>query len=93
MVIKAACSYEVEVEADDETEAEDKATGMWREHLPDDFQVEKGYITDWEAEDIEQLSWECSECDKEISQEESTKNDGICNECNAEHEAEEQASL
>lgn len=89
VTVKAECTYTVEVEERSEAVAEDAATALWRTELPDDFQVEKGYITDWEIEEIENLTWECSECEKEITREQSEKNDGICDECNAEHEAEE----
>jgi len=84
----AQCCYTVEVEARDEETAEDLAAAAYRTALPDDFQVEKGYITDREIESIENLTWECGECEKEISYEESAKNDGNCNACVAAFEAE-----
>jgi hypothetical protein len=61
VTVKAECSYEVEVEASAEHEAEDAAARLWRDRLPDDFQVAKGYITDWETE-TEQLTAICPEC-------------------------------
>lgn len=67
VIIKAEVEYEVEVDADSEHKAEDIATGMWREKTPDDFQVNKGYITDWEVDETEQLTYYCVECDKEYS--------------------------
>jgi hypothetical protein len=65
VTIVAKCSYVAEVEASDESKAEDIATGLWREKLPDDFQVAKGYISDWEIEDTEQLTAVCERCDVE----------------------------
>jgi hypothetical protein len=62
--IKAEFSYEVEVDHDSEANAEDEALAQWRERLPEDFQVEKGYITDWETE-IEQLTAICPQCGTE----------------------------
>lgn len=65
VTIKAAVEYTVDVEADNEFEAEDKATGLWREKTPDDFDVSKGYITDWEAESTDRLTYVCERCDVE----------------------------
>lgn len=62
VIIKAQVEYEVEVEAATEWEAEDRATGMWRQMTPDDFQVEKGYITDWDVDHTEQLTADCERC-------------------------------
>lgn len=63
--IKAEVEYTVEVEAATEFEAEDKATGLWAEKTPSDFDVNKGYITDWEVENTEQLTHVCERCDME----------------------------
>lgn len=63
--IKAEFEYEVEVDARREFEAEDKATGMWAEMLPSDFQVNKGYITDWDVENTQQLTYVCEDCERE----------------------------
>ena len=87
VTVKAAVSYTVEVEAADEAKAEDVATGMWSEKLPDDFHVAKGYITDWEVESIDNLTWECGECGKEITYEESAANRGSCAMCEEEWKA------
>lgn len=57
----AAVDYEVEVETADEARAENVASGAWREMLPEDFQVEKGYITKVETE-AEQLTADCPGC-------------------------------
>jgi hypothetical protein len=82
MTITAACEYEVEVEGSSESNAEDAASALWREKLPDDFQVAKGYITDWDAETT-QLTWECGSCEKEISEAEYRANDEMCVACEA----------
>lgn len=88
VTIKAEVSYTAEVEAASEGEAESLATMLWREKTPDDFQVEKGYITDWEIDSVDNLTWECGECEKEISYEESARNRGDCDACAAEWKAE-----
>lgn len=62
--VTAACEYEAEVDTSTEAQAENTATGLWREKLPDDFQVEKGYITDWQIE-TEQLTATCPACNVE----------------------------
>jgi hypothetical protein len=82
MTITAVCEYEVEVEESSESLAENVAVGLWREKLPDDFQVAKGYITDWESE-VEQLTWECVSCEKVISEAEYRDHDEMCVSCEA----------
>jgi hypothetical protein len=57
----AACEYEVEMDTDTEAQAENGACGQWREKLPDDFQIDKGYITKCEVE-AEQLTAVCPGC-------------------------------
>jgi rubrerythrin len=89
--VTARCRYTVELEADGEGCAEDDALKLWRSKLPDDFQVEKGYIDDWDTE-VEQLTWECTECGAEISQEQSDKGDGLCPACDAKMKAEESSA-
>ena len=64
VTITAHCTYTVELEARDESSAEREAEGRWRELLPEDFQVEKGYISDFSTE-TEQLTAECPECGEE----------------------------
>ena len=64
VTIKAECKYRVEVDEDNESKAEDAATLKWRDKVPEDFQVEKGYITGWEVES-EQLTAICPGCDTE----------------------------
>jgi hypothetical protein len=59
--ITAECEYEVEVDHDSQGNAEDEAMSLWREELPEDFQVEKGYITNWDVE-TEQQTAICPEC-------------------------------
>ena len=66
VTVKAEVTYTVEVEESSESKAEDAACGMWRTEAPSDFQVEKGYITDWEVE-VEQQTQECEECGKEYA--------------------------
>jgi hypothetical protein len=82
VTVTAQCEYEVEVEAATESDAEDRAHENWRAMLPEDFQVEKGYITDWDTE-AEQLTWECVVCDKEISEADYRKFDEMCESCEA----------
>lgn len=90
VTVTAQVTYEVEVEASSESKAEDIATGMWRTATPDDFQVEKGYITNWEVDSIQNLTWECEACEKEIPQAEYEKNDFVCDACFAEQVEEDQ---
>jgi hypothetical protein len=92
VTVTAACTYNVEVEASSEAKAENLAIGMWRKMLPEDFQVEKGYITDWDVDDTEQLTWECSECGIQISEDDSRKNDELCDACNELSKAEDEVS-
>ncbi len=86
VIVKAETGYEVEIDADSEIQAEDFAVDQWRTKLPDDFQVDKSYITDWETE-AEQLSWECMECGREITREQYLAKDEMCPECFLEAEA------
>lgn len=72
VTIKAQYDYTVEVEAATEHEAEDKATGLWREQAPEDFNVSKGYVTDWEVENTEQLTHVCERCEVEYPADAST---------------------
>jgi hypothetical protein len=62
--IIAESSYEVEIDTDTEANAESEARGMWREKLPGDFQVARGYISNVEVE-TEQLTADCPRCNKE----------------------------
>lgn len=62
--IMAAFEYEVEVETPDEARAENVASASWREMMPEDFQVEKGYISKVETESV-QLTADCPGCGKE----------------------------
>jgi rRNA maturation endonuclease Nob1 len=93
VTIVAKCSYEVEVEASDESKAEDIATGLWREELPDDFQVAKGYITDWEIEDTEQLTAVCERCDVEYPLLDWPDDSDFCTPCGAKILEEEKAKI
>ena len=87
--VMAACEYEVEVEHSTESKAEDEACASWRDNMPSDFQVDKGYITDTVIEQTEQLTWECVECEKEITEAIYRENDEMCVECFNVAEAEE----
>lgn len=81
--IHAECEYEVEMDTDTEDQAEDRALKLWREKTPEDFQVEKGYITDWEVE-AEQLTAECPDCNKEHTMADSWSEDqAYCKPCGA----------
>jgi predicted RNA-binding Zn-ribbon protein involved in translation (DUF1610 family) len=59
--VTAECEYEVEVERETLRDAEDAAVGVWRDKLPSDFQIDKGYITDWDV-DGEQQTADCPDC-------------------------------
>lgn len=87
VVVRAGCEYEVEVCASSETEANDLASAMWRSKLPSDFDVEKGYVTDWVADETVQIRWACNECDREISKAENDEYDEMCKFCYDEAEA------
>ena len=96
VTITAEVTYTVEVEADSESKADDLATAQWRTMTPDDFQVEKGYIINWETE-AEQQTHNCDECGKEypvttgrtLSTEAWKEDQDYCAECGAKIEAEE----
>ena len=83
VTITAQCSYTVQVEADSEYKAELEAGSRWRNELPDDFQVDKGYITDSETE-ATQLTWCCDECSEDCSQAEYSRTGGLCDKCDRE---------
>jgi protein-arginine kinase activator protein McsA len=83
ITVKAECTYETEVEASSESAAEDAASGQWRDKLPFDFQVGKGYITDWDAEETTQLTFECEECETAITEQEYRQHDFMCANCSA----------
>jgi len=87
VTVVAEAEYEVEVETSSEAKAEDLATAMWREKTPDGFQVDKGYITDWQTES-EQTSWECHECGLDISEAIYRRNDEMCDDCLKKYDAE-----
>jgi hypothetical protein len=100
VTIKAECSYEIEMDTDTEARAEDDATKLWRQKLPDDFQIEKGYITDWETE-TEQLTAVCPRCGTEHAIPTAGKSEAdscwyedydYCKPCGAKIEAEDKAS-
>jgi hypothetical protein len=80
VTVIASVTYTVEVDACSESKAEDVATGLWRSQLPDDFQVDKGYITAWDAETA-QLTWECAECSTPISEADNRTHDEMCAAC------------
>ncbi len=83
--LTARFEYEVEIEVEGNAnyrEAEEAAINLWREKMPVDFQVEKGYITQWEAE-AEQKSWQCAECGVEIDSDLYDYKDQMCESCSA----------
>ena len=94
VTIKAECEYEVEVDSENEDQAEDCALKMWREKVPEDFQVEKGYITDWDIE-AEQLTAVCPDCNSEHAMADGWSEDGAyCKSCGAKIELlEEKANV
>jgi hypothetical protein len=59
----ATRTYEVEIEADDESKAEIRACAVWREHTPD-FDIDK---PDSFEVDSEQLTFECLGCGAPIA--------------------------
>lgn len=63
--VMAEVEYEAEVEtgSNSETEADRAAFALWREKLPEDFQVNKGYITEINVEETEQITATCERCD------------------------------
>jgi len=84
--VQAECEYEVEVDAASEDKAEGEAAGMWRTKLPEDFQIEKGYISKVETE-TEQLSWECVECNAPLTEQQYRSQDELCLGCLRVHAA------
>jgi hypothetical protein len=80
VTVTAETTYEVEVEASSEYKAEREAEVQWREKLPEDFQVDKGYITRLEPEST-QLTWECVECNVPILEKDSCRQDEMCLNC------------
>jgi rubrerythrin len=80
VTVTAQIEYEVMVDSASESDAEDEAVARYRRELPDDFQVEKGYITNFETE-AEQLSWECYECGVTVTRETYSQNDEMCSVC------------
>jgi hypothetical protein len=80
VTLTASVTYTVEVEASSESRAEDAATALWASQLPDDFQVNKGYITDYDAE-VTRLSWACESCEIAITEDVSRRCDEMCAEC------------
>lgn len=90
VTITAQCSYEVEVDERSESMAVDAACAMWRDQLPNDFQVEKGYITDWEDE-TEQLTFKCEECAVEIFKGQPGFEDEMCPKCSSDFAADDLA--
>jgi hypothetical protein len=87
VTITAQCTYTVEVEADGDYKAELEAGSRWRDMLPDDFQVDRGYLTDEECE-VTQLSWECDECADDCSEAEYSRTGGLCDACDRKFNAE-----
>lgn len=79
----AEVEYTVTVDSSSEWKAEDAAIDRWRANLPSDFDVEKGYITSFETDNVKQLTFECCECGVEISEQTSQSHDELCESCYA----------
>lgn len=82
-------TYEMEVEADSEGQAEREAELAWRDHTSENFQVDKPDT--WDSE-TEQLSWNCVECGVEITKEQNRKGNEMCEKCVAAYDASEALS-
>lgn len=76
----AEIEYEVTVDCASESRAESEAVNRYRRELPDDFQVDKIYITNFET-DAEQLTFECHECGAAITQDTYRTKDEMCHIC------------
>jgi hypothetical protein len=87
ITVVAACTYTVEMDYPNEDRANDEAVALWREQLPEDFQVDKGYITDWQI-DTRQLTWNCVGCGAEIAEQQDREQDEMCAACFAKAEVE-----
>lgn len=85
-VVKAD-TYEVEIEADDVSDAESAACTAWREHVSEFFQVDKP--DSWEVIDCTQLTWECHQCHTPISEAQYRQTDEMCVACYRKAEQEE----
>jgi hypothetical protein len=59
--LTAAYEYELEIDHASENKAQQEAANKWRDQLPDDFQVSKDYITDWDIESEQQTAI-CPDC-------------------------------
>jgi hypothetical protein len=82
-------TYEMEVEANSEGQAERHAELAWRDHTSENFQVDKPDT--WESE-TEQLSWNCVECGVEITKEQNSNGDEMCEKCVDAYDASEAQS-
>jgi hypothetical protein len=67
--VMAAVEYDIEVDAATENKAEQKATTRQnvRDHLPSDFAVAYGYITDTEIDKTDRLTYVCEHCETEYA--------------------------
>lgn len=89
--IIAECEYTLDVEHETDFGAEDAALNQWRDKLPSDFQVDKGYITGWETE-AEQQTAVCPDCGLEHTLADANcwpEDPDYCKPCGAKIEAEE----
>jgi hypothetical protein len=84
--VRAEAEYEVEVDEANEDRAEAAAAVLWSTKLPEDFQVEKGYISEVETE-TEQLTWECVECEAPMTEQQYRSQDELCLRCLRVHAA------
>jgi rRNA maturation endonuclease Nob1 len=100
--VMAAVEYEMEVDASSEADAEQEATtrANVRDHLPSDFKVDYGYITDTEIKSAERLTYICENCEVEYKADVDAvkhpdaiqpwhEDDDYCAVCGAQIEAEE----
>jgi hypothetical protein len=82
--IIASESYETIEDFPTEGQAEEASINRWREKISSDFQVDKFDEAQTEAE---QISWECENCNREITYEEWARGDSWCAECAVKEEA------
>ena len=76
VTLTARTTYTVEVEADNERQAEEAAIDQWKDWVD---------LNEMEYESVEasaeQITWECESCGKEITYEEWAKGDTWCIAC------------
>lgn len=67
VTVKAEFQYTVEldIESNREMDAEKEAIARWKAELPDDFRVNKGYVSEIEVDNTETLTHTCERCGAE----------------------------